>query len=83
MATAAVRHANLSGTELDDILLELDSKNTKIANNHSVSVFKDYIGSKFGYGERAMETFTAATLDEALTTFYAEVRTQKGELVFE
>ncbi|XP_077991031.1 uncharacterized protein LOC144445367 [Glandiceps talaboti] len=40
----------------------------------------DYIGSKFGYGERAMETFTAATLDEALTTFYAEVRTQKGIL---
>ena len=39
MATAAVRHANLSGTELDDILLELDSKNTKIATNHSVSVF--------------------------------------------
>ena len=45
MATAGGRHANLSGTELDDILLELDSKNTKIATNHAVSVFRDYLGS--------------------------------------
>ena len=76
---AQSRHAQLSPADLDDILLQMDSKYTRLATNNAVSVFKHYLTSKFGYGDRELERFTAATLDSALTTFYAEVRTQKGE----
>ena len=48
-----------------------------MAMNNAVSVFTDYLTSRFGYGDRELERFNAATLDSTLTTFYAyaEVRT--------
>ncbi|XP_070572604.1 zinc finger MYM-type protein 2-like [Ptychodera flava] len=77
---ASKRHAELTPAQLDDILLQMDSKHTRVATNGAVSVFQNYLSSKYGYSPREIETFTAATLDTALCTFYAEVRTQKGEL---
>ena len=44
-AMASQRHAELSPAELDGILVEMDSKHTRMAMNNAVSVFKDYLTS--------------------------------------
>jgi hypothetical protein len=74
MGAITARHAQLSKEQLDEILRNTDSRNTKIATNSAVATFQSYLNSAFGYDPISMQSFTPATLDSALTTFYAEVR---------
>jgi hypothetical protein len=61
------RHAQLSKEQLDEILRNTDSRNTKIATNSAVATFQSYLNSAFGYDPISMQSFTPATLDSALT----------------
>lgn len=79
MATTAdeQRFANLSNGDLNAILQEKDSKNTKRNTKTSVSIFRSYLSSKSL--DINFELYDKPTLDETLTKFYAEVRQANGE----
>ena len=78
---ASQRHTELSPAELDDILIQMDRKSTRLTTNNAVYVFRNYLNIKFVYGDRELERLHSgdSRLCSVHCTFYAEVRTQKGE----
>ena len=65
MGAIMARHAQLSKEQLDEILRNTDSRNTKVATNSAVATFQSYLNSAFGYDPISMQSFTPATLDSA------------------
>ena len=71
------RFATVTEEELNKILLEKDSVNTRRNTASAVKLFKTYLNAKTG--SDALENMNAITLDSHLTKFYAEARQENGE----
>jgi len=71
------RFASVEEDDLNKLLLEKDSINTRKNTASSVKLFRSYLSAK-GENEQ-FETFNSDTLNKLLTKFYAEVRQESGE----
>ena len=74
---ASDRFASLNCDDLDKILTEKDSKNTKRSTDVAVKIFKTYLREK--ELPENFEEASASSLDDQLTRFYAEVRQVNGQ----
>jgi len=72
------RSASLNEAELDQITDSRLSQNTKNATKYAVKTFRSYLLEK-QYPED-FENFSKADLDARLRSFYAELRSGKGDL---
>ena len=74
----AGRFASLSEEELQVIVSNKDSNNTKKSTSVSVNILRDYLLEK--NEDIHFETLCNKDLDNLLCKFYAEARTSKGDL---
>ena len=72
------RFTNLSSEDLSKLIADKDSANTKKATDHAVRVFRAYLREK--EIPEDFENFSQQRLDTVLAKFYAESRSQTGEL---
>ena len=63
--------ASLNSGDLEEILIEKDSKNTKCSTETAVKLFKVYLREK--ELPKNFEAVSASTLDDQLTRFFAEM----------
>lgn len=76
MATA--RFATVEGDDLNGILDNIDSANTKRTTMTSVKLFREYLSAKNFPTD--FENFTQDDLDAKLASFYVEMRNKKGDM---
>jgi hypothetical protein len=79
MATAGQkRFASLDKDEMDEIMENLDAKNTKTQTHTAVKIFREYLTEKNLPLE--FEMLSDQRLDEILANFYLEIRNKSGQL---
>ena len=79
MATAGKkRFASLDKDEMDEIMENLDAKNTKRQTHTAVKIFREYLTEKNLPLE--FELLSDQRLDEILANFYLEIRNKSGQL---
>jgi len=79
MATAGQkRFASLDKDEMDEIMENLDAKNTKRQTHTAVKIFREYLTEKNLPLE--FEMLSDQRLDEILANFYLEIRNKSGQL---
>ena len=71
------RFATVDEEELNRILLEKDSINTRRNTASAVKLLKNYLNTKMC--NDTFENMDAATLNSQLTKFYVEVRQENSE----
>ena len=71
------RFPDLEIDEIDRIMTEKDSENTRKATKASVKLFREYLQEK-GMSEN-FEDFDSSLLDSTLSKFYLEMRQTNGE----
>lgn len=76
MATA--RFASLEEDEIEAIMDNVESKNTKRQNNTAVKLLRTYLTEKNMPNE--FETFSVERLDETLSKFWLEMRNKDGQM---
>ena len=74
----ASRFASLSTAEIEEIEQKKNKENTKKVIKKAVKVFRSFLSEKNMPVE--FEEYSTPDLDEALKSFYANARTEKGEL---
>lgn len=77
MAGSSGRFASLEQDEINSILDNIETKNTKRQNSTAVKLFRQYLSAKNMPSE--FEDFTVDELDNALSYFYMEMRNKEGE----
>ena len=77
--TTKSRFASLSENDATNLLLSKDALNTKRANERTHRTFCTYLKEK-NYGDVDFENWRPDMLDETLSKFYSEARTETGEL---
>ena len=77
--TTKSRFASVSENDATNLLLSKDALNTKKANERANRTFCTYLKEK-NYGDVNFENWRPDMLDETLSKFYSEARTETGEL---
>ena len=72
------RFADITNQQLDKIVEDKDDKNTKRSTNQAVRLFRKYLTEKELDVE--FENYNPQTLNNTLSKFYAEARTEDGTL---
>jgi hypothetical protein len=74
------RFASLTDQDIENLISNKNSKNTKLGTSYSIKILEDYCVSKLGYSDsgNAISTLAAGPLAEILKKFYAEIRTKDG-----
>ena len=79
MATAGQkRFASLDKDEMDEIMENLDAKNTKRQTHTAVKIFREYLTENNLPLE--FEMLSDQRLDDILANFYLEIRNKSGQL---
>ena len=78
MESGSGRFANWTEQDLQEIINNRDSKQTKAVIKKSVGIFRSYCESK-EYVFLEVEKYNDSELSSLLRRFYAEVRTKSGE----
>ncbi|CAC5364615.1 unnamed protein product [Mytilus coruscus] len=74
---AESRYASLEQDERDDIMENIETKNTKRQNTTAVKLFREYLTAKSKPIE--FEQYTVEELDDTLASFYLEMRSKEGK----